>query len=140
MPKDTPKDIIAKLNATMVQVLADPPVQKRFGELGIEITPPDAAIAGSLAGVSEAGSRALVADHQGVEYQGGLSPTAIARSDSDEAIQSRARISRLLRSARNDGGGYTFSSFCRHRFTLTSAGIAVSGKLVFQLVTPTSPR
>ena len=39
MPKDTPKDIIAKLNATMVQVLADPMVQKRFDELGIQITP-----------------------------------------------------------------------------------------------------
>jgi len=39
VPKDTPKDIIAKLNATMVQVLADPAVQKRFDELGIQITP-----------------------------------------------------------------------------------------------------
>ena len=40
VPRDTPKEIIAKLNATMLQVLADPSVQKRFGELGIEITPP----------------------------------------------------------------------------------------------------
>jgi tripartite-type tricarboxylate transporter receptor subunit TctC len=39
VPKDTPKDIIAKLNATMTQVLADPSVNQRFGELGIEITP-----------------------------------------------------------------------------------------------------
>jgi tripartite-type tricarboxylate transporter receptor subunit TctC len=39
VPKDTPKDIIAKLNATMVQVLAEPMVRKRFDELGIEITP-----------------------------------------------------------------------------------------------------
>ena len=39
VPRDTPKDIIVKLNATMVQVLADPVVQKRFEELGIEITP-----------------------------------------------------------------------------------------------------
>jgi tripartite-type tricarboxylate transporter receptor subunit TctC len=39
VPKDTPKDVIARLNATMVQVLADPPVRKRFEELGIEITP-----------------------------------------------------------------------------------------------------
>ena len=38
VPKDTPKDIIARLNAVMMQVLADPPVQKRFAELGIEIT------------------------------------------------------------------------------------------------------
>jgi tripartite-type tricarboxylate transporter receptor subunit TctC len=40
VPRDTPKDVIARLNATMVQVLADPMVQKRFDELGIEITPP----------------------------------------------------------------------------------------------------
>src|SRR5712675_1377330 len=39
VPKDTPKDISARLNATMVQVLADPMVRKRFDELGIEITP-----------------------------------------------------------------------------------------------------
>ena len=39
VPKDTPKEIIAKLNATMVQVLAEPSVQKRFEELGIEIAP-----------------------------------------------------------------------------------------------------
>ena len=39
VPKGTPKDIIAKLNATMVQALADPSVKQRFEELGIEITP-----------------------------------------------------------------------------------------------------
>ncbi len=40
VPKDTPKDIVARLNAIMVQVLADPQVQKHFAELGIGITPP----------------------------------------------------------------------------------------------------
>jgi tripartite-type tricarboxylate transporter receptor subunit TctC len=39
VPRDTPKDIIAKLNATMVQVLASAPVKQRFDELGIEISP-----------------------------------------------------------------------------------------------------
>jgi tripartite-type tricarboxylate transporter receptor subunit TctC len=39
VPKDTSKDVIAKLNATMVQVLADPSVQKRFEELGIQPAP-----------------------------------------------------------------------------------------------------
>jgi tripartite-type tricarboxylate transporter receptor subunit TctC len=39
VPKGTPKDIIAKLNATMSQVLADPAVKQRFDELGIQITP-----------------------------------------------------------------------------------------------------
>jgi tripartite-type tricarboxylate transporter receptor subunit TctC len=39
VPKGTSKDIIAKLNATMSQVLADPTVKQRFDELGIQITP-----------------------------------------------------------------------------------------------------
>jgi tripartite-type tricarboxylate transporter receptor subunit TctC len=39
VPKDTPKDIVARLNAIMMQVLADPQVQKRFAELGIGLTP-----------------------------------------------------------------------------------------------------
>jgi len=38
VPKGTPKEIVAKLNAVMVQVLADPKVKARFEELGIEIT------------------------------------------------------------------------------------------------------
>lgn len=38
VPKNTPKDVIAKLNATMVQVLASAPVKQRFEELGIEIS------------------------------------------------------------------------------------------------------
>ena len=41
VPKGTPKDIIAKLNATMVQVLADASVKARFAELGIQISPLD---------------------------------------------------------------------------------------------------
>ncbi|MFL5084857.1 MAG: tripartite tricarboxylate transporter substrate-binding protein [Xanthobacteraceae bacterium] len=36
-PKNTPKDIIAKLNAAMVQVLDDPGVRARFSELGLDI-------------------------------------------------------------------------------------------------------
>jgi tripartite-type tricarboxylate transporter receptor subunit TctC len=39
VPRDTPKHIIAKLNATMMQVLADPSAQKRLEQLGIQITP-----------------------------------------------------------------------------------------------------
>ncbi|MDB5635117.1 MAG: tricarboxylate binding receptor [Bradyrhizobium sp.] len=41
VPKDTPKEIIARLNAVMVRVLADPSVKERFAELGIQITPLD---------------------------------------------------------------------------------------------------
>ena len=36
-PKGTPKDIVAKLNAAMVQALADPGVRARFSELGLDI-------------------------------------------------------------------------------------------------------
>jgi tripartite-type tricarboxylate transporter receptor subunit TctC len=41
VPKGTPKDIIAKLNATMVQILFDPRAKQRFEDLGIQITPVD---------------------------------------------------------------------------------------------------
>jgi len=40
-PKGTPKDVIARLNATMTQVLFDPQVRQRFTELGIQMTPID---------------------------------------------------------------------------------------------------
>ncbi|MGH6712638.1 MAG: tripartite tricarboxylate transporter substrate-binding protein [Bradyrhizobium sp.] len=38
-PKGTPKDIVAKLNAATVEALADPAIQKRFTELGLDIAP-----------------------------------------------------------------------------------------------------
>jgi tripartite-type tricarboxylate transporter receptor subunit TctC len=41
VPKGTSKDVIAKLNATMTQVLFDPQVRQRFADLGIQITPID---------------------------------------------------------------------------------------------------
>jgi tripartite-type tricarboxylate transporter receptor subunit TctC len=41
VPKGTSKDIIAKLNATMVRVLADPTARKHFDDLGIEVAPLD---------------------------------------------------------------------------------------------------
>src|SRR5258708_14148977 len=41
VPKDTPKDIVEKLNATLRDVLADPLVKKRLNDLGIEISPRD---------------------------------------------------------------------------------------------------
>jgi tripartite-type tricarboxylate transporter receptor subunit TctC len=40
-PRGTPKDIIAKLNATMVRVLADPAARKHFDDLGIQVAPLD---------------------------------------------------------------------------------------------------
>jgi tripartite-type tricarboxylate transporter receptor subunit TctC len=41
VPKETPKDIIARLNATMVQVLATPAVRERLEDLGIEVSASD---------------------------------------------------------------------------------------------------
>ena len=39
VPKGTPKEIIAKLNAAMVETLADPAVKKRFTDIGQDIWP-----------------------------------------------------------------------------------------------------
>jgi tripartite-type tricarboxylate transporter receptor subunit TctC len=39
-PRGTPKEIIARLNAAMVQALADPNVKARFSDLGLDIAPP----------------------------------------------------------------------------------------------------
>ena len=41
VPKGTPKEIIARLNAAMVQVLADPVTRKHLGDLGIEVSVAD---------------------------------------------------------------------------------------------------
>lgn len=38
-PKGMPKDIVAKVNAAVVETFADPVVQKRFHDLGMEIPP-----------------------------------------------------------------------------------------------------
>jgi tripartite-type tricarboxylate transporter receptor subunit TctC len=41
VPKGTPREIIEKLNATLRQLLADPSVERRFADLGIQISPRD---------------------------------------------------------------------------------------------------
>jgi tripartite-type tricarboxylate transporter receptor subunit TctC len=38
-PKGTPTDVVAKLNGATVEALADPAVQKRFVELGLDVAP-----------------------------------------------------------------------------------------------------
>jgi len=37
VPKGTPKEIIAKLNAAAVEAMADPGLRKRFADLGLEV-------------------------------------------------------------------------------------------------------
>ena len=39
VPKGTPKDVVAKLNATMIDVFNDAAVKKRFAELGLGVPP-----------------------------------------------------------------------------------------------------
>ena len=41
VPKGTPKDVVAKLNAAMKEALADESIRKRFADLGQEIPPAD---------------------------------------------------------------------------------------------------
>ncbi len=40
-PKGTPKEIVARLNAAVVDALADPATRQRLGDLGMEIVPRD---------------------------------------------------------------------------------------------------
>ncbi len=53
-PKTTPKEIVAKLNAAIVGVLADAAVERRFAELGQEIPPPDQQTPEALAAFQKA--------------------------------------------------------------------------------------
>ena len=99
----------------------------------------DAAEAESLAVVEAGGERRPV---------GILTEAHAMRRYAEESDNAGGR-----RSARFESGGSLdgfaalvplayagiFSSFCRQRLTRTSGGIGVSGKLVFQSVTPTSP-
>jgi tripartite-type tricarboxylate transporter receptor subunit TctC len=41
VPKNTPKDIVSKLNAVMVETLADPAIKARFADLGLAAPPRD---------------------------------------------------------------------------------------------------
>jgi tripartite-type tricarboxylate transporter receptor subunit TctC len=38
-PRGTPKDVIAKLNAAMVEALADPAIRAKFADMGLDIAP-----------------------------------------------------------------------------------------------------
>jgi tripartite-type tricarboxylate transporter receptor subunit TctC len=53
-PKGTPKDIVAKLNAAMSEALADPAVQARFTELGLDVAPRDKQTPQGLAAYQQA--------------------------------------------------------------------------------------
>jgi tripartite-type tricarboxylate transporter receptor subunit TctC len=54
VPKRTPTNIIAKLNAAVVEALADPAVRARLGDLGEEIFPREQQTPGALAAFQKA--------------------------------------------------------------------------------------
>jgi tripartite-type tricarboxylate transporter receptor subunit TctC len=41
-PKGTPKDVIAKLNAAVIDALAEPTTRQRLSDLGFEVPPQEA--------------------------------------------------------------------------------------------------
>jgi tripartite-type tricarboxylate transporter receptor subunit TctC len=53
-PKGTPQDIVAKLNAAIVETLADPTVRARLTELGHEVAPRDQQTPAALAAYHKA--------------------------------------------------------------------------------------
>ncbi|GMO98815.1 hypothetical protein TM239_19650 [Bradyrhizobium sp. TM239] len=53
-PKNTPKDIVTRLNAAIVAVLAEPAVKQRFAELGQEIPLPAQQTPAALAAFQKA--------------------------------------------------------------------------------------
>ena len=54
VPKGTPKDVVAKLHAVVVDALADPALRKRFSEIGQEIWPRDMQTPEALAAMQKA--------------------------------------------------------------------------------------
>jgi tripartite-type tricarboxylate transporter receptor subunit TctC len=55
-PKGTPKDAVAKLNAAVVEALADPTVRSRLVELGQELFPPERQTPAALGEMAKADS------------------------------------------------------------------------------------
>jgi tripartite-type tricarboxylate transporter receptor subunit TctC len=54
VPKDTPKEIIARLNAAAVEAMADPAVKNRMDALGLEIPPREQQSAQALGALQKA--------------------------------------------------------------------------------------
>ena len=71
-PKDTPADVIAKINAAANAAMADPEVRKRIADLGMDLPPADSD-PGSVRSVPQGRVREMVADREGSRRQGGVS-------------------------------------------------------------------
>ena len=70
-PARTPKDIIAKLNAATVETLANPSVRATAGRFGAGVFPREQQTPAALVDLRRPRSR-RVADHQGCQYQAGI--------------------------------------------------------------------
>ena len=68
-PKGTPKDVIAKLNAAVVDALADPTVRARLADLGQEIPRASSRRRRRSRAYPKGRDREVVADHQGGGHQ-----------------------------------------------------------------------
>ena len=87
-PKGTPKEIIAKLNAAIVAALADPGVREKLANLGQEIPAARPADTGGARRPAQGRNRKMVADHQGGEYQGGMTNPPARDTDKCRAVVS----------------------------------------------------
>ena len=70
--KDTPKQVIAKLNAAAMDAMADPAVRMRLQDLGLDIPPREQQTPAALGALSQGRDRKVVAHHQGGKHQGRL--------------------------------------------------------------------
>jgi hypothetical protein len=74
-PKRTPQNIIAKLNAAVVEALADQGVRARLADLDQEIFPREQQTPEALAAFPKGRDREMVADHRGGQHQGRMRQT-----------------------------------------------------------------
>ena len=72
VPKGTPKEIVAKLNAAAIDALNDPAVRKQLENLGLADAAGGSAHAGGARRLAESRNRKMVADDQGRQRQGGV--------------------------------------------------------------------
>ena len=72
-PRGTPKEIIARLNAAMVQALADPTVRDALHGSRAGCRYARAAVAGGTRRLPQGRDREVVAHHQGRQHQGRVS-------------------------------------------------------------------